>query len=218
MKKAFVILCVILCSCSSIKERKSQQFFENWHKDSTLFLSKIETLTEIEKDIKTLITIELNNYKFQDYKKDFPKVEYIIFPEHLRISMYKHERNRGLDITNQEGLIFADSLFKNNINFNKLKPLILTESYKNKSPKDSLSYGFGSYYENINRNKAKVILERPYLEKGSKYMPPIEIPYLEFNKALDTAHVFIYHLHHNTEKRYVKQNHNWQLDKDYEFH
>jgi len=211
------VLCLLLISCNSVKSFRNVHFFKEWRKDTELFLSKIENKTELQKSLKEVINMELSTYDFPNYKEHFPKIEYIIFPEHIRVSMYKYERNRGLDISNEEGEMFVDSLFKSNIDYNDLKVLILTEKQKDKLPKKTLFYGFGSYYEGINQKNAKVILERPFIEKGEYYIPPVKIPYVEFNKALDTTNVFIYNLYHGTQKRYVKLNNKWKLDKIFEF-
>lgn len=216
MKKLVVVFTFLFMSCNSIKEHNSALFFKDWRNDSKLFLSKIESKTKLQQELREIINIELSTYNFPNYKKDFPRLEYMIFPENIRVSMYKYERNRGLDVSNEEGQIFVDSLFKNNIGFDKLKALILTEKYESQLPKEKLPYGFGSYYEGVNKQNAKVILERPPLNKDEHYTLPIRIPYVEFNQSLDTVHLFIYNLRQGTEKRYIKLNKKWKLDKIFE--
>ena len=192
-------------------------FFKKWRNNTESLLSKINDKTELEKDLKEIINIELTSYELPDYKKHFPNVEYIIFPEYVKVSMYKHEPIRSLDISNRQGEIFLDSLFKSNIVFDKLKVLILTKEYKNKLPKGKLFYGFGSYFEGINKKNAKVILERPLLQKGEYYIPPVKISDVRFNQTLDTVHLTIYNLHGGKAKRYVKSDQKWKLNKVFDF-
>lgn len=212
LTNCFTVFCVcfILFSCTSIKEYRSDMFFKKWKKHTESLLSKINVKTELEKNLKEIINMELANYELPDNKKHFPNLEYIIFPEYVKVSMYKHEPIRSLDISNRQGEIFIDSLFKSNIVFDKLKVLILTKKYKRKLPKEKLFYGFGSYFENVNKKNAKVILERPLFQKG-EYIPPVKISKVSFNQTLDTVHLFIYNLHSGKEKRYVKSDQKWKF-------
>ncbi len=206
------VICIICVSCVSFKETRSIAFFNQWRNDTEVFLLKNKPKTELEKNINEILNVSECFIDYSDEKQRFEKLEYKIYPEFVKVTMYNHLKTE-LFSNFIEKEIFVDSLFKNTINCTNLKTLILTDKYKEKLPKKSLGYGFGSFYEGKNKKTAKAILENR--GKGSYYRLS-EIPnYIEINQAQDTAIVYVHCVFDYIGTRYVKENNHWKYDKKY---
>lgn len=204
------VLCFfILMSCGSLKENKSTSFFNEWHNETNR-LFKTNVSNKIQDNISEILEIELCNNKAFSNKKSFPKLEYRILQEYIKVNMYKYLTRENYAL--YEEIIFKDSLLNYNLNCkeNNLKTLVLTNKYKKKIGK--LSYGFGSEFSGENKANAKVIIEKHH--SVDYYDLPLKIPYIEFNEAIDSSVINISKTYKSMGKRYIKLNGKWKFDKE----
>ncbi|MFL0062751.1 hypothetical protein, partial [Tenacibaculum maritimum] len=159
-----LFFCYILFSCSSLQEKKSISFFNQWRNDTERFMLKHRPKTELEEDINEVLNIEFCSHNYSNSKKKIPHLEYKVYPENIKVTMYNYLSKYYF--LEDKNIVFYDSILKNTINCTNIKTLILFKKYKDKLPKKRLKYGFGDLNTDKNRNNAKVILTKHH---NSKY-------------------------------------------------
>lgn len=210
-----VLFSFSIISCASIKkyriekkELRTQHFFNQWHIETQQILEKNKAKGELQKSINKILKLYLSKDDKTDSKRLFPKLEYRILDENIKISMYKKLGQKP----NEQDLIFSEVDFKhslNNDNSDK-KILIFTPKYQ-KILQKKLPYGFTDQTEKQNENARAVLIK---IGEGYKYEIPAQI-YILFNQELNSAIVYRYRKDSFGKPfwfRYNKQNKQWKYD------
>lgn len=204
-----------IISCASIekhrietKEQRTKQFFHQWHNESQQILEKNKAKGELQKSINEILTLYLSKDETADSKRLFPKLQYQILEENIKVSMYKKLEQTP----NEQDLIFLEVDFKHSLSYNNSdkKILIFTPKYQ-KILRKKLPYGFTDQTEKQNKNARATLIK---IGEGFAYDLPAQI-YMSFNQKLNSAIVYRYRKGSFGKPfwfRYSKQNKQWKYD------
>ncbi len=191
-KIIIIMACFLILSCQSIqhyrtarKEAHTTHFFNQWYAESQQIIEKNNAQGELQKSINEILTLYLSKDEKNDFNKRFPKLEYYILQEHIKVSMYTELESTP----HEEQLIFSDINFVHSVPYSSSgkKILIFTPKYKRILQK-KLPYGFTDQTEKHNNN-ARAALTK--MGEDMEYDIPAQI-YILFNAALDSAIVYRY--------------------------
>lgn len=214
-KTIITLFCFIIISCSNIekyitekKEQRTKQFFNQWYAESKQILEKNKIKGELQKDINSILNLFLSKDKNSKLKHRFPKLEYQILEESIKISIYKELKQTP----NDKELIFSEVCFKHSLFYDDFgtKTLIITPKYR-KILQKKLPYGFTDQTEKQNKDAKATLIK---IGKGFKYDIPAKIHIL-FNKELNSAIVYRYRKGSFGKPfwfRYNKENKQWKYD------
>lgn len=133
-KTIAVLFSFSMISCASIKkykiekkEQNTQRFFNQWHTETQQILAKNKAKGKFQKSINKILTL-LSKDEKTDSQQLFPKLEYQILEETIKVSMYK---KLGQTLSEQD-LIFSEVNFKHSLNYGNSdkKILIFTPRYQ----------------------------------------------------------------------------------------
>ncbi len=215
VKTIVMLLPFLIISCTSlrknrveIKEQNTKQFFEQWYAESQQILSENKAKGELQKNINEILALFLSKNKKVDFKKRFPKLEYQILHENIKVSMYKKLGETPKD----EDLIFSEIDFKHSLNYDNSnkKILIFTPRYE-KILQKKLPYGFADQTQKQNKNARAMLVK---MGENFNYDIPAQI-YISFNQELNSAIVYRYRKSSFGKPywfRFHKENNQWKYN------
>lgn len=210
-----IIYCISSISCASvgsseieIKEQETKEFFRQWHTESQQILAKNKAKGELQKSINEILALFLSKDEEADLKQRFPKLEYQIVQESIKVSMYKELGQTP----KEQNLIFSEVYFKHSLSHDNShnKILVYTPKYQQILQK-KLPYGFTDQTEKQNKNARATLIK---MGGNFKYDIPAQI-YISFNQELNSAIVYRYREGSFGTPfwfRYSKENNHWKYD------
>lgn len=221
MKFSFLVIIILLVSCTASKEASADKFFKKWEQDSEIILGN-STPKLLGIAVNKIASIELcENNNNESYAK-FPKLKYSIIQENINVSLFKNlsQTLNQFDLNKQklpsylfDKVIYEDSISKFNLNCNSsnLKPLILTDEYKKKI-NGKLIYGLGSLASGKNQENARAILESHHT--SNNFTLKFKVTGIKFNQKMDSAFVETSTIYDSYGKLYVRENDDWKYIKE----
>ena len=220
------IIIFTIVSCSTIREKNANRFFNKWEKNSkALSQNKNEKLNKLNKSVYEIFNL-LNCFSKNDIyitTNEYPKLKYNIINAEVKVSVLENNfiinQNDSLDISyNPFKISIKDSILKIQPKENEhcLKYLYLTSKYKKKVfERSNLLYGFAYASAKTEKSKqtGRAIIGKHHL---SNHFSIGGITEIIFNKKIDSAIVSIRGIYTESESLYVfnEKTKKWNIEKE----